>query len=133
MPTLTGGCYCHAIRYEISGAPFFETICHCAICRGTTGAPMVAWFSINHPEFRITAGTPKRFRSSDDATRSFCGECGTQLTFVSDKFPDYIDVTTATLDEPARVPPKDHTWARSRIPWVEVEDGLPRFARAREE
>ena len=44
--THQGGCFCGLVRYETTGAPAHETICHCAICRGTTGAASVAWFSI---------------------------------------------------------------------------------------
>ncbi len=42
---LRGGCFCGNIRYEAVGTPFNETNCHCSICRRTTGAPFVTWFS----------------------------------------------------------------------------------------
>ena len=35
---LQGGCFCGRVRYEVTGIPFDETICHCSICRRTTGA-----------------------------------------------------------------------------------------------
>ena len=39
--------------------------------------------------------------------------------------------TTCTLDEPERLPPEDHTWTRSRLPWIRLADGLPEHREAR--
>jgi hypothetical protein len=128
---LKGGCYCGAVRYEAAGTPFNETSCHCTICRRTTGAPFVAWFSVRRDAFRFVAGTPTRFNSTAKAFRSFCGRCGTQLTFESDDTPAEIDITTASLDDPAAVAPRDHIWTRSRLAWVRLADGLPEHRKAR--
>ena len=130
---LKGGCFCGAIRYEAGGAPFDETVCHCSICRRTTGAPFVAWFSVLRSEFRFLQGTPTRFKSTDKATRTSCPRCGTQLTFEHDDVLDAIDVTTCSLDEPQRVPPRDHTRTSSKLGWVKLADGLPEYRDARNE
>ena len=128
---LTGGCFCGRVRYEADGAPFNETNCHCSICRRTTGAPYVAWFSVRRSELKMT-GEPARFRSSAKATRSFCPECGTQISFELDGA-DEVDITTASLDQPNAVPPVDHTRTSSRLAWVKLADGLPQFRESREE
>jgi hypothetical protein len=128
---LTGGCFCGRVRYEADGAPFHETNCHCSICRRTTGAPFVAWFSVRRSAFRLASGEPTRFRSSGSATRSFCPECGTQITFEFDGA-DEIGVTTSSLDDPERVPPRDHTRTSSKLQWLRLADGLPQFRDARE-
>jgi hypothetical protein len=128
---LQGGCFCGRIRYEVTGTPFQETNCHCSICRRTTGAPFVAWFSVRPSEFRWLFGSPSQFRASARATRSFCTHCGTQLTFQGDDCPDEIDVTTSSLDQPDAVPPRDHTHVSSRLPWIALADGLPQFLQAR--
>lgn len=127
---LQGGCFCGEIRYTASG-PFHETGCHCATCRRVTGAPFVAWFSVARGDFRIVRGQPSRFRSSSHASRTFCPRCGTALTFEDDGEPDEIDVTVCSLDEPALVAPRDHTWVRSRVAWVKLADGLPQHPQAR--
>jgi hypothetical protein len=128
---LRGGCFCGDIRYEADGTPFDETNCHCSICRRTTGAPSVAWFSVERAEFRFVSGTPVRFNSSEKAARSFCPRCGTQLTFEHRDFPDEIDVTTASLEDPSSVPPRDHTHTSSRLSWVKLADDLPLYPGAR--
>ncbi|HKW54523.1 MAG TPA: GFA family protein [Stellaceae bacterium] len=128
---LRGGCFCGDIRYEADGTPFNETNCHCSICRRTTGAPFVTWFSVGRAAFRFVSGTPVRFNSTDKGTRSFCSRCGAQLTFEHRDSPDEIDVTTASLDDPEAVPPRDHTRASSQLGWVKLADGLPRYPEAR--
>jgi hypothetical protein len=109
---LKGGCFCGWIRYETGATPFDETNCHCSICRRTTGAPFVAWFSVPRSQFRLVCGEPTRFRSTTKGTRSFCPRCGTQVTFEHEDFLDEIDVTTCSLDEPERLPPRGHTHTR---------------------
>ncbi len=129
---MTGGCFCSAVRYQVIGAPFHETNCHCSICRRTTGAPFVAWFSVRADEFLIVKGQPARFRSSAKGVRSFCPTCGTQIAFQHDDLGDEIDITTASLDYPNAVPPKDHTRVSSRLRWI-ASDGLPEFEADRQD
>ncbi|MBI3768583.1 MAG: GFA family protein [Deltaproteobacteria bacterium] len=130
---LNGGCFCGAIRYETAGTPFQLTNCHCSICRRTTGAAFVTWFSVPRSEFRLVQGTPTRFRSTAKGMRSFCPRCGTQLTFEHDDTADEIDVTTCSLDDPERLPPEDHAHTSSRLRWVKVSDDLPAYREARDE
>ncbi|HEY5957431.1 MAG TPA: GFA family protein [Polyangiaceae bacterium] len=126
-----GGCLCGAVRYEVQGKPFNRTICHCSICRRAAGAPMVAWFSVAVNDFRFVAGNPKQFRSSPKGTRTFCPDCGTQLTFGFDDQANELDVTIASLDDPSLVPPSDHTFFRDRVSWLVLADDLPTYDEAR--
>ncbi len=128
---LRGGCLCGAVRYETDGAAFHESICHCSMCRRASGAPVVAWFSVPRPTLRIVAGSPSWYRSSAKAERGFCPSCGSPLFFRSSLLSGEIDVTTASLDDPAQVPPRDQIYAAARIPWVATIDSLPSFAEAR--
>ena len=127
---LSGGCFCGAIRYQAAGTPFNQTNCHCSICRRTTGAPFVTWFSIRSTDFKIVNGEPSRFSSSEKGERFFCPRCGTQVAFRHADFPDEIDITTASLDDPELVPPRDNTHASSRLAWI-VPDGLPDYREQR--
>jgi hypothetical protein len=128
---LTGGCLCGRVRYEADGTTFHETICHCSMCRRASGAPLVAWFSVQRDAFRLAGGTPTRYASSARGTRCFCPTCGTQLTFESVDHLNEIDVTTASLDEPGLLSPKDHVHVATRLPWIRLCDGLPTYPDAR--
>jgi hypothetical protein len=128
---LMGGCFCGRIRYEADGQPFHMTNCHCTICRRTTGAPFVTWFSVPRSQFRFVLGEPARFRSTRKAMRGFCADCGTQLTFEHEEFADEIDITICSLDDPNALPPEDHTRTSSKLSWIVLADGLPEHAECR--
>jgi hypothetical protein len=130
---LTGGCHCKAIRYEAENRTVNRTICHCTDCRGTTGAPCVAWFSVRAGAFRYSRGAPAQYRSSGHATRAFCAACGTQLTFSDHDRPGEIDITTCSLDDATGVEPQDHIYTASQVPWLVLPDGLPRYRRSHSE
>lgn len=130
---LKGGCFCGRIRYEAAGTPFNETSCHCSICRRTTGAAFVTWFSVPRSQFRLVCGEPTRFQSSAKGTRSFCPRCGTQLTFEHQDLSAEIDVTTCSLDDPDALPPADHTRISSKLAWVKLADQLRAYQENRQE
>ena len=129
---LKGRCFCGFIRYVADGTPSQETNCHCTTCRHVSGAPFVAWFSIPASGFTFICGEPTRFGSSEHGERTFCSRCGTPLTFRSSDFPGLVDVTTCSLEHPEQVPPKDHTYVKSQLPWIKLGDGLPVYPQARE-
>jgi hypothetical protein len=128
-----GGCLCGAVRYRASGLVTNSTLCHCGSCRRSAGAPAVAWVTFPAASFVFERGAPAAFRSSPPVVRTRCGSCGTPLTYRHERFADEIDVTTASLDDPAAFPPADHTWWSERVPWLRWDDALPRFARSRSE
>jgi len=128
---LTGGCYCGAVRYEVRGKPVHLTNCHCSICRRTTGAPYVTWFSVPLADFRLVQGTPTTFHSTQRALRRFCGQCGTQLIFQHEDDALYIDVTTGSLDDPESCPPQDDTYLGDKLGWVSTAGQLPAYVRSR--
>jgi hypothetical protein len=128
-----GGCQCGAVRYRASGEGSNSTLCHCQSCRRSSGAPAVAWTTFRESKFVFTRGEPGRYRSSPPVVRSFCSACGTSLTYQHASFPDEVDVTVASLDDPSAFPPADHTWASEKIPWLELGDALPRYLRSRSE
>lgn len=130
---LTGGCHCGAIRYEAGPVAANQAICHCEMCRRTTGAPCVAWFTVPIDSYRLLSGKPATFRSSNHGTRSFCATCGTQLSFADDGLPAEIDITTASLDDPSQAPPQAHIFTRSALPWLVLGDQLPRYVCSRSE
>ena len=123
-----GGCLCHSIRYRIAGVPLAQSRCHCRSCRLAAGAPSVAWTVVKRTDFAFTNGDPMRFRSSPSVIRTFCGRCGTPLTYQHDDSPETIDITTATIDQPARFPPTREVWVDHKIAWEPLDPNLRHFA-----
>ena len=125
----TGGCLCGAVRYE-GATPYNVTHCHCLDCRRAGGAPFVTWASFGLDDFRFIQGSPKEVHWAG-RIRSFCPECGTQVTFRSSAETQEVDVTVCSMDNPEFLTPQDHTWVEDRLPWIHLADGLPEHARER--
>jgi hypothetical protein len=131
MSTLVeGGCLCGAVRYQAEGASLARTLCHCRSCRLASGAPTVAWAVFRSDQFRFTAGSPASFRSSPGVTRTFCGACGTPLTYQRSSAADTIDVTTATLDRADDHAPTMEIWVEHRLAWQGLNMALKHYARS---
>jgi hypothetical protein len=123
---LEGSCLCGAVQYRLESTPFDAGYCHCSMCRHASGAPVLAFATVPLRDFVLTAGEPRRRRSTSFGERWFCADCGTQLAMHVDHQPDTIDFTIASLDAPEAVIPAFHIFAGSRIPWFDTADSLPR-------
>ena len=126
MP-ITGGCLCGAVRYEASEPPHDVMYCHCRMCQKQTGSAFEVVAAIPADSFRITSGEPKFYKSSEILERGFCANCGSGLM---DRYfdPDhpFVWVKVGTLDHPEDAPPTQHFGIESQIPWLSIDDDLPR-------
>jgi hypothetical protein len=125
-----GGCLCGAVRYRIAGESLALARCHCRTCRHASGAPSVAWSVFRSGDFVFTAETPVHFHSSPGVVRTFCGKCGTPLTYQRTAEADTIDVTTVTLDDAADFAPTKEVWVEHRLAWETLNDSLEHFPRS---
>ncbi len=82
--------------------------------------------------FEYTEGTPKIYKSSEHGRREFCDNCGAEICFRDSREMKTVDISAATLDEPERIIVEMHTFERSRIPWFEIADDLPRYETQRD-
>ena len=119
-PVLEGGCLCGAVRYRIEGNIPSANLCHCRSCRLATGAPVAGFADLAPGQFAWTRGAPAFYASSPGVRRSFCGTCGTALTYESESLPGEVLVLSATLANPASAPPTAEVFADERIPWLHV-------------
>ena len=126
-----GGCLCGSVRYQVEGEPISSGICRCRTCRKVASAPALPFTTLPAGAFTFTKGKPVEFRSSPAVTRSFCGRCGSPLTYRTDQQPGCIDVMTCSLDEPGAIPPSFHAWTSHKLSWEHVADGLPAYKTTR--
>ncbi len=125
MPGLTGRCACGAIRYRATSSPFWSAHCHCESCRRVTGAPMASFLGFS--KVSVDWQGQRAFRaSSPGTTRGFCADCGTPLSYMSTRWPGEIHIYAATLDDPALFVPESHVHWAERVPWLRIEDDLPK-------
>ena len=122
-----GGCLCGALRFEAAGAPLWIIHCHCQSCRRNTGSAVATFVGYAVESFAYLKGTPKTYSSSPGVTRSFCGDCGTPLTYEAERYPGEVHVYVCTLDRPQDFVPRAHVHTGEQLPWLHLEDGLPRY------
>jgi hypothetical protein len=89
----------------------------------------VTWASFHLGGFTFLKGTPGEYRHQG-RLRTFCRGCGTSIGFWEEGLAE-IDVTVASLDDPALLSPTDHIWTEDQLGWVKLADGLPRHPRGR--
>lgn len=127
---LEGGCLCARVRYAIEGIPENVGHCHCTACRKAAGAAYATFAWVPEDQIAWQGDAPRKYASSDVATRWFCGACGSMLAFKYNEDTG-VDISVATLDEPGRVTPTYHTWYASRLAWVDMDgDGLVKYERS---
>lgn len=129
--TEKGGCMCGAVRYEVTGEPFWVGHCHCESCRAHTGAPVVTFVGFKKDQVAFTSGQRQIYNSSPGVGRAFCAQCGTPLTWEGkSNLPErgeIFEFYISTLDNPNAYVPTNHVWYSERITWFDVADNLPRY------
>lgn len=100
--TRSGHCLCGAVRITVTDPPQELGACHCGMCRRWTGS---AFVTLDVPADRIHvegAEHIRAFASSDWASRSFCGTCGSTLWYrMTDAPPghDHYYMAAGLLDD----------------------------------
>lgn len=121
---LTGRCLCGAVRYRAEGLPLRVSHCHCEQCRRAGGGVALTFAGFETAKVTFE-GPMKQVRPTTFATREFCPECGSHLTFRFDERPAYVAITVGTLDQPEKVPAERHNFSTEQIPWVRLDPHLP--------
>jgi len=119
-----GGCQCGAVRYELSGRPTNPCICHCRMCQKQFGNFFGAFAGVDTADFKLTRGQITYFKSSDDALRGFCRDCGTPLAYKFVSQPR-ISVSIGSLDRHSEMKPEFQYGLESSEPWLVEVLSLP--------
>ena len=123
---ITGGCQCGAVRYALDIEAVEQShVCHCRMCQKATGGLFAALAGCPKEKLAWTSGEPASFASSNLATRLYCQDCGTPLTFGYNQPEARIYVTIGSLDEPELAPIVSQFGVESRIRWVSFCEDVP--------
>lgn len=122
---LTGRCYCGAVRVEAAGLPLTVAYCHCTDCRRWTGAPVGAFAAFAEGALRLSP-VPEARSAVPGVRRWNCPACGSPLAARFEYLPGQVYVPLGILDDAASVAPVLHAHAGSQLPWLRIDDTLPR-------
>jgi hypothetical protein len=130
MPTLTGGCLCGGVRFEVE-TPFEKiTACHCTTCKKISGGGGTINGRARTDSIRILEGQEllKTIQPEEGSAKTFCTSCGSNI--FGGGWPDWesSSVRLTTLDEPFEGKVDRHIFVRSLAPWeVLPDDGAERY------
>jgi hypothetical protein len=129
-PTLTGGCGCGAIRFEISEPLVAAAYCHCTRCQRRSGTAVQASARLVPGSLTLTAGADQvgRWDAGSGMLKDFCTACGSAV-FAEDRDTGAIaNVRLGAVDGDPGVRPQARQFVAYAAPWEPIpDDGLPRF------
>src|SRR5947207_15710487 len=128
---IAGGCLCGGTRYVLKVGPSSRVDWHCHDCRRSCGAPCVTWGSVRRADLIIGGREPRKVAHAG-RIRSFAACCGTHLFFEESSDSETIDVTIASLDDPAPFAPQKAIWLEDKLPRGGNRCPLSRGARRKE-
>ena len=119
------GCFCGAVKVELSGQPGVQAYCHCSSCRGWLGAPIHAATLWPDASVRVTQGESKLglIKKTEASHRQFCTACGAPV-LVRHPAIGMTDVPAGSIQGFA-FKPALHVHYGEKV--LAVRDGLPKF------
>ena len=119
-----GGCQCGELRYRITGAPAWLTICHCLECQRQTGSAFGMSLRVRREDVEVLKGELKTWTRPADSGATvvcrFCGTCGNRI-WHEPSDPAFLHIKPGTLDDPSQVAPQYESWTARKAGWVSVE------------
>lgn len=129
-PSLTGGCLCGGVRFELAEPAPEAGYCHCTRCQRRTGTGSSAQARIDGRTFRLSQGDElvKAWRHSDGGfEKCFCRECGAHLFSRNPDDPTQMSIRMAAFDGDPGVRPSSRQFAAYAPVWEPIpDDGLDR-------
>ena len=119
-----GECSCGGVAFEIKGDLLEVFVCHCSICRRSSGSNGRAVVVIDNDQFRWLRGKDlvASWKKPDtDWQKWFCRICGAPLPGVNDETRMFVPAGLISEGgESLRV--KHHIWVDSKAVWDEIGD-----------
>ncbi|HEV3094282.1 MAG TPA: GFA family protein [Solirubrobacteraceae bacterium] len=133
--TLTGGCLCGAIRFELASPPYTAGYCHCTRCQRRTGTAASPQARVDGDAFRLLSGERelRSWRHPDGGfEKLFCGQCGAHLFSRNPDEHSQLSVRMGAFDGDPGIRPSWRAFVAYAAPWEPVpDDGLERLAEGR--
>jgi len=114
---IKGRCHCSAIQFDLlspstdvdpppksswhTNGKWHAVHCLCTSCRKATGVPLQSWAFVPTTHLRFDSqslSALRRYTSSPDIERAFCGTCGATVTFTDQKRPWLLDLSVGLLE-----------------------------------
>ena len=126
---IEGHCECGRVRYEVDGDINDFSHCHCSQCRRLHGAAFATFAGVSSDQFRYVSGESdtSAYASSDNHSRVFCAQCGSNILAALDEEPDALYLSMSTIEGDPPRPAGYHIYVGSKAPWHEISDNLKQY------
>ena len=125
--SLTGGCICGQVKYQIIDKPLFTQACHCKDCKVLTGSSYVVNSSILENTLIVegeVSSTELKAGSGASYKTYFCTKCGNYVYADYDSAVGRLTVRTKTLDNAEKFPPQVHIFTKDKDPWLNLSEDV---------
>jgi hypothetical protein len=127
--TVTGGCLCGGVRFEVDPPFVRANHCHCSRCRRHSGTAVCTQARVWREQFRLLAGAHlvRVYGEGEGAVKAFCKNCGSSL--FGGNWPDgrQVSIRMGSFDGDPGIAPQFHSHVDSKAPWDEIADDLPQY------
>ena len=120
-----GGCLCGKIRWRASGKELYAMHCHCGQCKKHTGSAFATGAVFKPGDVAWVNEEPTFYQSSQNVKRGFCSRCGSPVSW--HYLDDEIALYLGSFDHPEEIQPSAHMMTEKQLPWLKIDDGLPRY------
>lgn len=120
----TGSCNCGSVKFEISSEISDVYICHCSICRKSTGSGGIAVAIVSNDDLLWLEGhdfIKTWHKPNHDWQTSFCINCGSPLPGKNDEEASYVPVSLLDSGQ-GRLEVKHHLFVGSKPSWENISD-----------
>lgn len=128
--SVTGGCLCGAVAFEVTEPFKVAHNCHCSRCRMGRAAAHASNGFVSDKGMHFTKGEEqvKTFKVPDAErfTQAFCQTCSSLLPFVNHNN-GYTVIPLSSLDDDPQIRPVDHIYVNDKANWHDITDDLPQF------
>jgi hypothetical protein len=127
----TAQCHCGSLRVVASGDPKRVYVCHCLACQRRTGAIMHSGAAYSKSKVRIEGASKIYARKADSANENrfhFCPNCGGNVYWEGDKFPDDYGITVGSFADPEFPPPTYSLFEASMHHWLRLPPEIDHFS-----
>jgi hypothetical protein len=129
--SLSGGCLCGGVRFELTAPPHSVGYCHCTRCQRRTGGASSAQARVDGRAFRLLEGAEmvKCWRHPEGGfEKCFCGECGSQLFARNPDDTAQMSIRMSAFDGDPGVRPSWRQFVAYAAAWETIpDDGIERF------
>lgn len=118
-----GSCNCGSVTWEVQGEMRPIVACHCSQCRKQSGLYFAAT-AAEDKDLTINGDVLKWYKASPDASRGFCGTCGSSLFWKHDE-EDFTSILAGSIDGVSGLEIARHIYVGDKPDWYDITDGKP--------